>query len=88
MNFNWPPITRHSTVLMSAGEAHDLAEGLGPPEDAYNFNLGEANVYVTNVSPHDGGVEFILHVDWPDPLNIIVDISGFERAEVFHCEMG
>ncbi len=45
--------------------------------------LGDADVWVSNVSPHfaqhfpgeEGGVEFILHVDWPDPLDVAYTIS-------------
>jgi len=51
-------------------------------------NLGEANVYVTNIGPHNpeggpGGVEFHLHVDWPFPLNVIVTITVLEDIENF-----
>jgi len=51
-------------------------------------NLGEANVYVTNIGPHDpeggaGGVEFHLHVDWDSPLDVIVTISVLEDIEQF-----
>jgi hypothetical protein len=51
-------------------------------------NLGEANVYVTNIGPHDpeggsGGVEFHLHVDFPSPLNVIVTISVLDDVEDF-----
>jgi hypothetical protein len=50
--------------------------------------LGEANVYVTNIGPHDpeggsGGVEFHLHVDWDSPLDVIVTISVLEDVEDF-----
>jgi hypothetical protein len=37
--------------------------------------LGDADVWVSNISPHQGGVEFILHVNWPQPLNIAVTIT-------------
>jgi hypothetical protein len=69
-----------SIVLISAAEATDLT--LGPPP-TFNFNLGDADVYVTNVSPYDGGVEFILHVNWSAPLNVVVDICVFDPAEQF-----
>jgi hypothetical protein len=49
-------------------------------------HLGEANVYVTNIGPHDpeggtGGVEFHLHVDWNAPLDVIVTISVLDDVE-------
>jgi hypothetical protein len=76
-NFNWtidPPITTKSVVVMSAGEAV-VGQGLFGAENESKFNLGDADVYVTNVSPHQGGVEFILHVNWNSPLDVLVDLT-------------
>jgi hypothetical protein len=82
-NFNWPPITEKSAVVITAAE-YRLSGGIfgtdGRPL------LGEANVYVTNIGPHDpeggsGGVEFHLHVDWGAPLDVIVTISVLEDIE-------
>jgi hypothetical protein len=82
-NFNWPPITEKSAVVITAAE-YRLSGGIfgtdGRPL------LGEANVYVTNIGPHDpeggsGGVEFHLHVDWGAPLDVIVTISVLEDVE-------
>jgi hypothetical protein len=84
-NFNWPPINKNSAVVITAAE-YALAGGVfgtaGRPL------LGEANVYVTNIGPHDpegasGGVEFHLHVDWPSPLDVLVTISVLEDVEDF-----
>ncbi|MDD5409797.1 MAG: hypothetical protein PHF31_00035 [Methylobacter sp.] len=84
-NFNWPPISRTSAVLITAAEwgpGHDPSEPLpGRP------NLGEANIYVTNIGPHGdpggeaGGVEFYLHVDWDSPLNVVVTITVLGECE-------
>ena len=79
-NFNWSPITEKSAVVITAAEWNASAPGSGRPV------LGEANVYVTNIGPHDpeggtGGVEFHLHVDWDSPLNVIVTISVLEDVE-------
>lgn len=82
MNFNWSPITQQSVVLIFAAEATDLIPSVAPPPK-FDFNLGDADVYVTNISPHQSGVEFILHVNWGAPLNIVVDISVFDPAEQF-----
>ncbi|HSV67764.1 MAG TPA: hypothetical protein VLJ59_17930 [Mycobacteriales bacterium] len=51
-------------------------------------HLGEANVYVTNVGPHDpeggdGGVEFHLHADSDSPLDVVVTISVLDDIENF-----
>lgn len=83
MNFNWPPITQKSVVLLSAAEATDMTPGLFGPELAWSFSLGAADVSISNISPHEGGVEFILHVDWNEPLNIVVDITVLDPYEQF-----
>jgi len=75
MNFNWPPITAVSIVSITAFEAMEWGSAALIGGQSYIPNLGEANVWVSNVSPHQGGVEFILNVDWKDPLNVAVTIS-------------
>jgi hypothetical protein len=82
-NFNWPPITEQSAVIITAAEWRS-GNGIldGRP------HLGDADVYVTNVGPHDpeggdGGVEFHLHADSPTPLNVIVTISVLDNVEQF-----
>ena len=82
-NFNWPPINKNSAVVITAAE-YALAGGISGT--AGRPLLGEANVYVTNIGPHDpegdsGGVEFHLHVDWSSPLDVIVTISVLEDVE-------
>ena len=77
-NFNWGPISQRSAVVITAAE---LGDGGRP-------HLGEANVWVTNVGPHnpeggDGGVEFHIHVDWTSPLDVLVTISVLEDIEDF-----
>lgn len=62
-NYNWTPITKRSAVIITAAE---WAAGRDPFDATGRPNLGEANVYVTNIGPHDpeggtGGVEFFLH---------------------------
>ena len=85
-NFNWPPITMKSAVVITAAEWAPAGGIFGAL--AGRPNLGEANVYVTNVGPHDpeggpGGVEFHLHVDWGSPLDVIVTISVLGDVEEF-----
>lgn len=85
-NFNWPPITKNSAVVITAAE-WAIAGGLFGPTVGRPI-LGEANVYVTNIGPHGppgeaGGVEFHLHVDWNSPLDVIVTISVLEDVEQF-----
>jgi hypothetical protein len=75
-NFNFGPITQRSAVVITAAE---LGEGGRP-------HLGEANVWVTNVGPHnpeggDGGVEFHIHSDFSSPIDVLVTISVLEDIE-------
>jgi hypothetical protein len=85
-NHNWQPINEKSAVVITAAEwapaGGIFGVTVGRP------NLGDANIYITNIGPHnpegaDGGVEFYLHVDWGAPLNVIVTISVLEDIEDF-----
>ncbi len=80
INFNWPPIHKNSAVIVTAAE-YRLSGGIFGTEG--RPHLGAAPVYVTNIGPHDpeggdGGVEFMLHVEWDSPLDVIVTISVLE----------
>jgi hypothetical protein len=84
-NFNWPPISRLSAVLVTAAE---WAPGTDPSEPLPGRpHLGNADVYVTNIGPHGdpggeaGGVEFHLHVDTSSPLNVVVTITVLGECE-------
>jgi hypothetical protein len=86
MNFNWADaeIGETSVVHITAGEALDIGSASvfganGGPGQDFAYHLGDADVWVSNISPHRGGVEFILHVDWPDPLNVAVTITVDDR---------
>lgn len=84
-NFNWGAITKRSAVLVTAAE---WRAGSDPFDSTGRPVLGAADVYVTNIGPHDpeggtGGVEFILHVNWDSPLHIQVTITVFEEIESF-----
>jgi hypothetical protein len=89
-NWNWAAINLDSAVIITAAEFTPHFGGLGGgPKTLGRPNLGLANVYVTNVGPHGvvggeaGGVEFLLHVDWTSPLDVIVTITVLENIEVF-----
>lgn len=88
-NFNWPPIKLDSAVVVTAAEFTPQFGGLGGgPKTLGRPHLGAANVYVTNVGPHGaggeaGGVEFLLHVDWSSPLDVVVTISVLDDIEEF-----
>lgn len=89
-NFNWPPINLDSAVVITAAEFTPQFGGFGGgPKTLGRPLLGAASVYVTNVGPHGvagaeaGGVEFLLHVDWHHPLDVIVTITVHENIEEF-----
>ena len=83
LNFNWgihPPITPLSVVQVTAAEAMDFnsATVLGPDgkgQQEFNYLLAETDVWVSNISPHAGGVEFILHVEADHPINVAVTMT-------------
>ena len=91
-NFNLPGIitSRQAVVNITAGEVQlggPPSTVIGPNGNevtqTFIYHLGDANVWVSNVSPHfndhfageAGGVEYILNVDWPSPLNVGVTIT-------------
>ena len=89
-NFNWPPINLDSAVVVTAAEFTPRFGGLGGrPQTLGRPLLGDANVWVTNVGPHGeegveaGGVEFHLHVDFPNPLDVVVTITVHDDIEEF-----
>jgi hypothetical protein len=83
-NFNWSPINATSIVHISAGEATNFGDHQlladGNQVQSFAYNLGDADIWVSNISPHQGGVEFILHVGWHEPLNVAVTITVEDRG--------
>jgi hypothetical protein len=88
-NFNWPAIKLDSAVIITAAEFTPAFGGpMGGPKTLGRPHLGAANVYVTNVGPHGegteaGGVEFLLHVDWNSPLDVVVTITALDDIQQF-----
>jgi hypothetical protein len=87
MNFNMPAVIKspQAIVHITAGEVQDSSTShpVGAPADQkFRYFLGDANIWVSNVSPHfghsvgdTGGVGFVLHVDWHSPLNVGITIT-------------
>ncbi|MFE5372764.1 hypothetical protein [Streptomyces mirabilis] len=86
-NVPWDAVkARQAVVHASAAEVVDAEPssiiGVGDEQD-YMYNLGDADVWVSNVSPHHydhyfeepGGVEFILHVDYSRPVDVAVTLT-------------
>lgn len=85
-NFNLDgfDITNQSAVMVTA------AQWLPPPAffggADTRLHVHGPDVHVTNVVPHGpeggpGGVEFMLHVDSAEPINVAVTITVFEPFE-------
>ena len=84
-NFNWPGvITARSVVHVTAGEVKIGTTQLQqtPPVQDFFYHLGDASVWVSNISPHKneftsdpGGVEFFLHVDFDSPIDVGITIT-------------
>jgi hypothetical protein len=86
-NFNWPGVIKSSksVVHVTAGEigfGTTNAPPPTPPEQNFFYSVGNANVWITNISPHKndftedpGGVTFCVHVDWDSPLDVAITIT-------------
>jgi hypothetical protein len=82
-NFNWDAINKRSAVIITAAE---WGAGSDPFDSSGRPFIGAANVYVTNIGPHDpeggtGGVEFVLNVDWGSPIHVQVTITVLDQIE-------
>jgi hypothetical protein len=82
-NFNWQPIRQNSAVLITACEfqfAGGIFGSAGRP------HLGEADVWITNIGPHDpeggdGGVEFHVHTTSATPIDVMVTVTVLDDVE-------
>jgi hypothetical protein len=82
-NFNWNAISSHSVVHISASEG-EMFPGIGNLADKVFHRRGAAPIFVKNINPHGangGGVEFFLEIDWRSPLDVVLDITVFDRPE-------
>jgi hypothetical protein len=94
MNFNMPGIIKsgQAVVHITAGEIRPgpRIPGAGGVVQDFMYNLGAADVWVSNISPHFnqhfggevGGVEFVLHVDWDSPLDVAITITVEDQTPV------
>jgi hypothetical protein len=81
-DFEWSIISKLSAVHISASEVKlPRPGGFGIAVlTAWQYELNPAaDVWVSNVSPRDGGVTFILHVDWHEPLLVAITITVEDR---------
>jgi hypothetical protein len=82
-NHNFGPIRQNSAVIITAAEFRFAGGVFGA---AGRPHLGEANVFVTNIGPHDpepdvGGVEFHIHAESASPIDVMVTITVLEDVE-------
>jgi hypothetical protein len=88
-NFNFGAINIDSAVIVTAAEIADFVGAISGFKTVGRPHLGAASVWVSNIGPHGGpggeagGVEFLLHVDNPGPLRIMVTITVLETIESF-----
>jgi hypothetical protein len=75
-------INHQSVVLVAASEG-DEGDSTASPQ---RF-VGAADIRVANVAPFDGGVVFVVEIDWDEPIPIWTDVfiadefpPGFIRA--------
>ena len=81
-----PNISRNSVIHISVSEATALSEPAFTP--IFSRFVGSANFTVSNVSPNDGFVDFVVTIDWPQPLNVVTDISIFDPVPMEHTIIG
>ena len=85
-NFNLPGVIKsaQAVVHITAGEIKSGPRTqVGPIAQDFIYWVGDADISVSNISPHfnstfggeQGGVGFILHVDWPEPLDVAITIT-------------
>jgi len=93
-NFNLPGVitSNQAVVHITAGEivfaaASSVVNGV---TQTFKYHVGDAEIWVTNVSPHcndnfegeQGGVGYILHVNFDSPLDVAVTITVEDTTPV------
>jgi hypothetical protein len=83
-NYNFPDFNENSVVVITACEITTVGN------NPRHRKLGDADVWVSNVAPHgppsdpNNGVEYILHIDWPNDLNVLVDINLLDSPVIIN----
>ena len=78
VKLNWRAIKHQSVVLVSASEGR---ENVNEAPSSYEPNrfVGYALITVHNIAPFDGGVSFVLTVNWDEPLPIWADVVLLDK---------
>ena len=77
-NWNAPGIHPTSVVHISAAEISSEQNHIFATDrtaQRFAYHLGDADIWVSNISPHVGGVEYILHINWHEPLPVAVTFT-------------
>jgi hypothetical protein len=88
-NWNWSAINIDSAVIVTAAEYADFVGSIAGFKTVGRPHLGAARVWVSNIGPHGGpggeagGVEFLLHVDFDRPLDVVVTVTVMDNIEDF-----
>lgn len=87
MNFNHPKISKDAVVVITAAEWQRNEEN-SFHLDTVRPHLGAAAIWVSNVGVHGpeggtGGVEFLLHVDWGQPLDVVVTFTVLDPVQEY-----
>jgi hypothetical protein len=85
LNISGVDITRRSAILVTAAPC-DMGTGFLDPD--IRLDVHGPDIRVTNIVPHgpeggSGGVEFVLNIDSPNPVDVAVTITVFEPWETF-----
>jgi hypothetical protein len=75
-NLNWRAISHDSFVVVTASEGQEPITTTAPQRF-----VGAANFVVSDIAPRDGGLNFVIDINWPDPLNVWVDVTVFDRND-------
>jgi hypothetical protein len=75
-------IDGNSVVVITASEFNTVGV------DPHHRFMGDADVWVSNIAPHgppadpNHGVEWILHLDFPNDINVLIDITVLDSRVV------
>jgi hypothetical protein len=92
-NFNLPNIIKsaQAVVHITAGEIKPGPRTqVGQVAQDFIYHVGDAAVWISNISPHFnshfggevGGVEYLLHVDFPNPIDVAVTVTVEDQTPV------
>lgn len=80
-NFNWNGVIHPKSVVYISVSEGSIDRGMISVMDAISHRRGDAVIGISNINPHENGVEFYLHVDWADPLDVTLDITVLDPPE-------